>query len=261
MMRDLAHRLQRGLSLAGVAVLASLVWGCSASTIPSVHSEPERMTLARRMMEQRRWASASELLKSYIQNNPGSGEVDEAVYQLGICYLRQKDWALAANEFERMSRDYPESDSTPSASFRLGEALYAQARPPDFDQEYTTRAIEQWKTYLRDHPGHWLNPEAERQELMARSRLATKMIATGDLYLKLNLPGPARVYYQRVVDDYSDTLLLGRALLGEAMCDVRQKQNDLAIERFREVEQRFAGQPVAIEAARERSRLERRHKP
>ena len=249
------------IALLFLGALAGLVWGCGAGTIPAVHSEPERLTLAHRMMEQRRWASASELLKSYIQNNPGSGEVDEAVYQLGICYLRQHDWALAATEFERMARDYPESDSTPSASFRLGEALYAQARPPDFDQDFTNKAIDQWKNYLRDYPGHWLNPEAERQEVMARSRLATKMIATGDLYLRLDLPGPARVYYERVVQDYGDTLLLGRALLGEARCDVKQKHDDLAIERLRDVEQRFPGMTVALEAARERSRLERRHKP
>jgi outer membrane protein assembly factor BamD len=253
--------LRPTLALLLLAALAAFAWGCGAGTIPAVHSEPERLSLARRMMEQHRWASATELFKSYIQNNPGSVEVDEAVYQLGICYLHQKDWALAATEFERMSRDYPESDSTPSASFRLGEALYAQARPPDFDQEYTNKAIEQWKTYLRDHPGHWLNPEAERQEMIARSRLATKLIATGDLYLKLNLPGPARVYYQRVIDDYGDTLLLGRALLGRARCDAKQHENEQAIETLRQVEQRFAGQPVAVEAARERSRIERRLKP
>jgi outer membrane protein assembly factor BamD len=242
-------------------LLLGLVWGCAASSIPPVHSEAERMALARRMMDQRRWASATELLKGYIQNNPGAGDVDQAVYLLGMCYLRTHDWALAGNEFDRMIREYPESDSTPSASFRLGEALYAQARPPDFDQEFTHKALDQWQAYLRNYPGHWLNPQAERQSLMARSRLATKLIHTGELYLKLKLPGPARVYFEQVEQEYGDTLLLGRALLGEALCDVREGNTERAIERLRDVENRFAGRAVATDAARERVRLEsRRHR-
>jgi outer membrane protein assembly factor BamD len=242
-------------------MLAASTWGCAAGTLPPVHSETERLELARRMMDRSRWASAVELLKSYIQNNPGAGDVDQAVYQLGVCYLHGREWALAANEFERMTRDYPESDSTPSAAFRLGEALDAQARPPDFDQDFTNRAIDQWKSYLRDYPGHWLNSEAERKSLLARGRLATKLIQTGELYLGLKLPGPARVYFDRVEQDYGDTLLLGRALLGLARCDARQGRPDSAIARLAEIENRFAGGAVAAEAARERSQLERRRKP
>ena len=245
----------------GWLILAGLLAGCAASTLPAVHSETERFELARRMMEQRRWVSAAELFKSYIENNPGAADVDRAVYLLGMCYLRNREWALASTEFERMSRDYPESDSTASASFRLGEALYAQARPPDFDQEYTTKALDQWQKYLRDYPAHWLNGEAEQRMLLARSKLATKLIHTGELYLRLKLPGPARGYFERVVQEYGDTLLLGLALLGEALCDARQGRPDPAIERLKDIESRFAGQAVAVSAARERARLERRRTP
>ncbi len=99
---------------------AGLLVGCAASTLPPVHSEPERLALAKRMMEQKRWPSAIELLKSYVQNNGGSANVDQAHYLLGTSYLENHDWALAATEFDLMVRSYPASDSTPSASFRLG---------------------------------------------------------------------------------------------------------------------------------------------
>ena len=92
---------------------------------------------------------------------------------------------MAAGDFERLMRDYPESDSTPSASFRLGEALWGQSRPSDFDQESTHKALEQWEQYQRQYPGHWLNAEAERAVNRARSRLASKLLDTGNLYLKL----------------------------------------------------------------------------
>ena len=245
-----------GLLVAAIALIA----GCAATTIPPVHSEPERLALARRMMDQRRWASAVELLKSYVQNNGGSADVDQARYLLGLSYLRNHDFALATSEFEQMIRDYPESDSTPSASFRLGEALFAQARQPDFDQEYTGKAIDQWHTYLETYPGHWLNPEAGHQLDLARSRIATKLLGTANLYLSLRLPGPARTYFTRVTSDYNDTLLMPQALMGLALCDALDGHRDQAIAQLKQLESRYPGNAVAGQAARERARLERKRR-
>jgi len=248
--------------LRGVLVLACAVAlaGCGASTIPPVHSETERLALARRMMDDHRWASAIELLKSFVQNNPGSAQVDVGHYLLGLSYLRNRDYALSTGEFEQMIREYPESDSTPSASFRLGEALFSQARSPDFDQEQTAKAIDQFRSYLATYPGHWLNPEADRQLNLARSRIASKLLANGRLYLSLRLGGPARVYFQRVRDEYGDTRLLGDALMGIAQCDALDKRVPQAIEQLRDVEARFPGTELAQRAAKERARLEHKRR-
>jgi outer membrane protein assembly factor BamD len=243
----------------GVAVvlLALTLAGCGASTMPAVHSEPERLATAQRMMDTRHWASAIELLKAYVDTNGGGTNSDLATYLLGECYLRTHEWAMAATQFERMAREFPESDSTASASFRLGEALDGQARPPDFDQEYTSKAIDQWRTYLATYPGHWLNDEANRRIDRARSRLAIKIVRTGELYVKLKLPQPARAYFERIVTEFGDTLLLGRAMLGLARCDALEGKKDSAIARYREIEQKFPG-ALAASAAHERARIARK---
>lgn len=251
--------MRRGLALLSLLLLMVALAGCAATLIPPVHSEPERLELARRMMEKQRWASAIELLKSYVQNNAGSAEVDQAHYLLGMSYLRNKDWAFATTEFEQTVREYPESDSTPSASFRLGEALFSQARPPDFDQDFTTKAIEQWHTYLETYPDHWLNAEAGRRLVVARSRIANKLLKTAELYLSMKLPVPARVYFERVRSDYNDTLLMPGALLGLALCDALDGHRPEAIAQLRDLETRYPGSGVTERAARERVRLERKH--
>ena len=76
--------------------------------------EPERLAMAKRMMDRHQYNSAVELLKTYIADNPGSGDVDEAIDLLGESYLAIKSWVEAQNEFERLLRDYPESDSSAS---------------------------------------------------------------------------------------------------------------------------------------------------
>lgn len=247
-------------SQCALLVLAAIAAGCAASVLPAIHSEPERLNVARRMLEQRKYVAAIELLKVYVQNNAGSAEVDEAVYLLGEAYLRTKEWPSAAVEFERLIRDYPESDSTPSASFRLGEALFGQARPPDFDQEYTVKAIDQWRRYRSDHPGHWLNDEADRRIDFARNRLGNKLLSTGRLYLKLKLPGPARAYFERIELEFAPSLLRGEAELGLATCDAMEGHRDAALERLAAVERDYAGQPLASRAAHERAHLSRKSK-
>lgn len=257
----MSPRLTRAALAAALSLsLAAALVGCAGSVLPVVRSEAERLTVARSLMEQKKWVSATEMLKGFVDNNAGSADVDQAIYLLGECYLRTKEWASAGVEFERLTRDYPESDSTPAAAFRLGEALYGQARPADFDQEYTNKALDQWQSYLRTYPGHWLNAEAERRIALAQGRIGSKLLDTGRLYLKLKLAGPARVYFQRVDQDYGDTALGSEARVGLALCDALQGQRDKALEELRQVETQSAGQPAAAQAARERARLERRHR-
>jgi outer membrane protein assembly factor BamD len=248
----LGPSLRRLVVLAAILVLA----GCGASVLPEVHSDAERLKVARDLMEHRHYPQAIDLLKAFAGASSGSADVDEAIYLLGTCYLRTHDWAMASAEFERLLRDYPESDSAGSASFEIAEALFGQARPPDFDQEYTLKALDQWQKYLGDFPGHWRNGEARMKIAMVRTRLGNKLLKTARLYLKLKLPGPARVYFTRVSVEYGDVGLAGEAQLGLALCDVREGKRADAIERLKQVEAQFAGESVAAEARRERARLE-----
>jgi outer membrane protein assembly factor BamD len=249
-----AFRSARGPAL---AILALLLAGCGASVLPSVHSDAERLALARRLAARREWTTAIELLKTYVDRNAGSADVDQAIYLLGECYLKSKDYPNADVEFERLLREYPESDSSASAEFRRGEALFGQARPRDFDQEYTVKALEQWERYLRDRPGHWLNPEAEQRVATTRARLAAKLIDTGELYLKLRQVEPARFYFERVDREYGNTPVAGDAWLGLARCDALEGRRDAAIARLKDLETRFAGQPLGSRAMREREAVER----
>jgi len=247
-------RFTRPLALAaGLVALA----GCGASTMPRINSDTDRLVVAPDLHDHNQCAAAIELLKPYVASSAGTAQVDQGIYLLGSCYVKTKDWALAQAEFERLLRDYPESDSSGSASYGIGEALVGQTRPRDFDQEYTAKAIEQWERYLAGYPGHWRNEEARRRVLHARTRLAEKLMDTGHLYLKLKLPEPARVYFQKVVDEYGDTAVRPYAEFGLAMAYTKMGRWVEAINRYREIEARYPGRELAERAAQLRRRLER----
>jgi outer membrane protein assembly factor BamD len=231
--------------------------GCGAGVLPPIRSEEERLTVARQLLDRGEYVAASELLRTYVANNAGSGDVDQAIYLLGYANLKTKDWVTAAGEFERLLRDYPESDSSGAARFGLAESWFAQSRPPDFDQENTQRALEEFRRYLEQFPGHWQNDTARERITACRTRLADKLVRTGNLYLKLSLPKPARVYFEMVTTEYGDTVWVAEAELGLAICEAREGRRPEAIARLQSIEARYPGQPIANRAARERKRLER----
>src|SRR5262245_41635056 len=140
-----------------IPILALSLSGCGGHVLPEIHSNRDRLTEAHKLYDDGSYAEAIELLKAYTMSAGGAADVDDGIYLLGRCYLKTHDWALAAVEFERLLRDYPESDSAGSGAFRLGEAYYGQSRKPDFDQEYTLKALDQWQNYLSNYPDHWLN--------------------------------------------------------------------------------------------------------
>ena len=242
------------LALALTVVLA-MIAGCGGSVLPQIHDEGGRLELARRLYAKNDAMLAVEVLAPFSTSGSGSGNVDEAVYLLGLCHLKLKDWLAAQADFERLQRDYPESDSAASSAFRRGEALWGQSRGPDFDQEYTLKALEQWMTFRREHPEHWLADEATRRIAEARARLATKLYRTGDLYVKLKEYESARTYFRNVLTEYSESALYGDALIGWAVATARLGQRDTAIATLRELETEHAGQPLALKAARAREAM------
>jgi outer membrane protein assembly factor BamD len=240
-----------------LVALAGLLAGCAAGVIPSIRSEEERLTEGRKALERGEYNVAIELLKSYVANNAGGADVDRAIELLGESFLGTKQWAEAQIQFERLLRDYPESDSAAAASFHLGAAYWGQSRGPDFDQEYTRKALAQWESYLRSYRGHWRFAEAEGRVRQARGRLGEKLVKAGHLYIKLDLTRPARVYFRRVLEEYPDTPAVEEARLGLAMADARDGKRDEAMAALREVQSLHPGRPVAERAAKELARLER----
>jgi outer membrane protein assembly factor BamD (BamD/ComL family) len=235
------------------ALLLGLLAGCGASVLPQVHDERGRLDLARRLYDKGDAPLAIQVLAPYSASGSGSADVDEAVYLLGLCHLRTREWTLAQGDFERLLRDFPESDSAASGAFRLGEALWGQARGPDFDQEFTLRALDQWMAYRRDHAGHWLADAATRRIAEARARLATKLYRTGDLYVRLRDYQAARNYFRSVLTEYSESPLYGDALIGWAVASARLGERDTALAVLGDLEREFATQPLGLKAARTRA--------
>jgi outer membrane assembly lipoprotein YfiO len=230
-------------------VLAALVAGCGASVLPQVRNDGDRVSIARRMYDAGEYTTVVEVLSAYVTTGTGSADIDAAVYLLGLAYLHQKDWVNAQAQFERIARDYPESDSAGAAGYRLGSALFGQSRGPDFDQEYSLKALAQWESVGQADPGSPWAALARTRIAEVRSRLAHKLWRNGDVYLKLKLYEPAKVYFGSILRDYADTPVYGDAVIGDAIADARLGRRDTALAVLGALAKEFEGRPLGLRAA------------
>ncbi len=171
-------------------------------------------------------------LSDFIREHPGSVLVDQAIYYRAMSYIEQKDWIMAATDFERLVRDFPESRHVCDAEFGLGETYWRQSRKSAYDQYETDLALAQFERCQARCPTHPQAAEVPGKIAAARDRLAEKQYRNADHYRKLRLPSAALVYLGLVIDDYSDTQwatvarqdrarqLLGRGRVDEARADV-----------------------------------------
>lgn len=248
---------RRPRAVLAAAVLAVCVAGCGAAVVPQIMNDSERLPLARKLADKGDYTLAAEVLKSYAQSGAGNADIDEAVYLLGVVQLKQKEWVDAQAQFERVLRDYPESDSAASASYRLGEAFFGQSRKADFDQEYTLKALAQWEGFVKSAPEHPFVAAAGERIAECRNRLARKLWRNGDVYYKQALYEPALVYYRSVLTDYADTPAYGDALVGLALTNARLGRKDTALVVLKGLEQDFAGKPLGMVAGKWRARVEK----
>lgn len=237
--------------------LGATLAGCSAGVLPQIHSDTGTMPVARRLFEKGDLLNLVTLLTTYTTQQSGAADIDEAVELLGRARLRQREYALAEGDFARLLRDFPESDSAGSAAFLLGEAYLGQSRDADFDQEFTLKALQQFMDYRRGYPDHWRAAEAAQRIALCRTRLATKLVRTGDLYVRLGQWEPARVYYRNALSEYGESPVAGDAVIGLAIVDARLGERPKAIETLREIERDHPGTPLALKAAKTRAQIEK----
>lgn len=246
---------RRSRAVLAAAALAVFVAGCGAAVVPQIMNDSERLPLARKLADKGDYTLAAEVLKSYTQSGAGNADIDQAVYLLGVVQLRQKEWVEAQTHFERVLRDYPESDSAASASYRLGEAFFGQSRGSDFDQEFTLKALAQWEGFVKAAPEHPFAAAANARIAQCRERLARKLWRNGDVYYKQALYEPALVYFRSILSDYADTPAYGDALIGLALTDARLGRKDTALVVLQNLEKEFAGKPLGLAAGKWRAKV------
>lgn len=174
------------------------------------------------------WLAAIGAFEQVRVQAPASPMAAEATYLEAMARYDQDMFAGAAVDFRAVRRSYPASDFAPRAQYMVGESYYQTASRPELDQTYTILALTEFQNFLHDFPTapQSLLDSAQNRIKEIRGDLAKKYLLAAQEYDKLDNAKSAKIYYQRVLDNFYDTPSAPEAELRVAEIDVDQKKMD-----------------------------------
>lgn len=238
-MNDCGNRDMK--SLRGIAVALTLVGilfvigacGGNAPSAVSTDSAADMYSKAMAQYDKGKWEKAKLAFESLVYSYPGAAFVDSAQYYLAMCSYNLKDYIVAADEFRRLRSRYPNSALVDEADIRRCRSLLRIApRNAALDQEKTYEAITELTLYKDNHP---LSPNIVVADSLlkdAYGRLSKRDYRAAMLYQRLGRYQAARIYYQQVIDNYTDSPYVPDCLFNMAEGFRKQDSVDRAIEYY-----------------------------
>ncbi len=217
-----------------VMTLLSMVWaGCGGSSSKALLPAAELYSMGKSEYENKDYRKAIDHLQTVVYSYPGESVIDSAQYYLAMSYLGAKNYTLAGIEFNRLAVNYPSSPFVTSALFMKAVCSFEET-PGNYalDQSELDVALRQFEDFIIDHPQSEYVADAQKYLNLAYSRLAHKMYASADVYLRINALDASKIYFQYVVDNYTQTEYAPQATYKIAEIEFKRKNFDEAKKKF-----------------------------
>ena len=140
-----------------------------------------------------------------VENSPFGTYADRSLYKAAECYRRMKKYKEAIDSYERIGNDYPESKLGPEAKYQLAFTRYEASLDPEYDQEITEEALEEFKRISRTTAVPAIAKEAEKAFDELKNRKAESEIKVAEFYERRGKYRSALVYYRDIMGKFDGT--------------------------------------------------------
>jgi len=248
----------------------------------------ERYRHATELISKKKYDNAILALEPLMFSTRATNLEDEVLNALADAYFKTKQYILAADTYRRLLQQTPDSPYAKNAQFQLARAYEKMSPFYELDQEYTVKAINEFTTYLDEYPGDEsaqvasdaemykklmeVNPSnaSYRQKYDAamatlsnesptkyckqaipvlRDRLAHNRFSIARQYTKLKKYRAAEIFYDVVINQYTDTKWIESAWIGKIDMEINRNnwfEARQSIETFR---QQFPAKARLVEDA------------
>jgi outer membrane protein assembly factor BamD len=246
-----------------VGAVISMVYflGCGSPGIKTAPTAQGQFALAKKEYDKKHYLSAIEGFRKVIFNFPGATMVDTAQFYLAMAYYENEDYELASVEFNRLASNYPKSSYVDDGEYLAG-VCYFKNTPENYalDQDELKKAITIMEDFIAENPDSPLVTDAKQIILAARSRLARKEYENGALYFKVADYRAAEIYFQLVIDEYTDTEYAAKALFKLAESSFKLKDYTKASDRFNNFISVYSGNEMIPDANEYLKKIEHKQK-
>lgn len=182
-------------------------------------------------------------LNRIILNYGGENGIDSVQFMIAQSHFNLGEFYSSSYEYIRLTESFPESKLVEESYFNDAECYYNLSPRYTLDQAETSKAISKYQLYLDLFPEGKFKSDAGSKIIELREKLARKEYEAGELYLKLDQPRAAKVYFTEVIDNYYDTsyYILSLEKISRAYLEMEDDYNyHLFMSKFNEMKNKDA---------------------
>ncbi len=148
---------------------------------------------------------AIEILNKVIDNSTYGPLAPKAQYKLGLVLKSLLRPYEAEDAFNKVVANYPDSEWAEPARFQIASCRAMLSKSPDYDQGSAAEAKQKFEGFVKDHPDAELSKDAEKNIESLSDKEAESKYNIAKFYQKQKAFDAAKIYYQDVIDNYSQT--------------------------------------------------------
>jgi len=155
---------------------------------------------------------AIEIFTKVIENSTYGPLASAAQYKLGLVLKGLGRYYEAEDAFNKVITNYPDSEWTEAAKFQIASCRAAVSKGPSYDQGATKEAKEKFEAFVKEHPDANLSGDAQNNIERLNEQEAEGSYKIGRFYEKQKAYEAARIYYNEVINNYSNSAWAAKAL-------------------------------------------------
>ena len=179
--------------------------GCSTtSTSKMTHTDwcQKRYNEAEGLYKAKKYGRSIEKLEGILSTCAGSGYMEQAQFLLAESHFNLEQWIEARGEYGSFIVNFPGSPFAETAEYRKAVSSFNMDYKIDRDESNTTTAMKDFERYLANHPSTPLRDSVNYYYNLLVDRVAEKEFQTGRLYLRMEKPQAAVIYFKEFLETY-----------------------------------------------------------
>lgn len=216
----------------GWLLLVVLLGSCTG-TVSKVPATPESvLKRADEYFNKGKHLQAVTMYQKFLDSFVGNERADYGQFKLAESYLQGKDYELAAVEYQVVITNYGYSEWVDDALFQIGVCYWREAPRAERDQQKSLDALSRFNQFLTTYPDNPRAPAARDYVRQINERLALKALESARWYYRRREPKAALIYCEKVINNYPDNKYWDQAMYLKGLILVDRAQDQEAIEQF-----------------------------
>jgi outer membrane protein assembly factor BamD len=225
--------------------------GCGGKKVYVARSAEEAFDYAMENYQKGEYDEAISGFQRVIFNYPGVGLIDQAMFYMADSYFKDEDYLLAANEFKRVSAEFPDGPFAEKALYKLGLCYMELSYPYQLDQKDTRRAILSFGILLDRFPESAYADSSKERTAELRDKLARKEFESGYYYYKRKYYDSAIICFETMTDEFQGSRWLAPTFYYLSKAYDKLELNDEAAEARNNLVEQFPESDEALKTIKD----------